>query len=105
MTTLECGPNGNFPEGSLREVTFEQGEMLVNTRHAEWVDKGVSAAEAAAAEAAAAEAAAAEAAAAEAAAAEAAALVGDEAANLAAHDAEEKRKAADAAKPKHPARR
>jgi hypothetical protein len=46
MTTLECGPNGNFPEGSLREVTFEQGEMLVNTRHAEWVDKGVSAAEA-----------------------------------------------------------
>jgi hypothetical protein len=44
MTTLECGPNGNFPEGSLREVTFEQGEMLVNTRHAEWVDKGVSAA-------------------------------------------------------------
>ena len=43
MTTLECGPNGNFPEGSLREVSFEQGEMLVNTRHAEWVDKGVSA--------------------------------------------------------------
>ncbi len=42
MTTLECGPNGNFPEGSLREVSFEQGEMLVNTRHAEWVDKGVS---------------------------------------------------------------
>ena len=43
MTTLECGPNGNFPEGSLREVTFEQGEMLVATRHAEWVAKGVSA--------------------------------------------------------------
>ncbi len=41
MTTLECGPNGNFPEGSLREVTFEQGEMLVNTRHAEWVAKGI----------------------------------------------------------------
>ena len=72
MTTLECGPNGNFPEGSLREVTFEQGEMLVNARHAEWVDKGVSAAEQAAAEQA---------------------------------KAEEKRKAADAAKPKNPARR
>ena len=72
MTTLECGPDGTFPEGSLREVTFEQGEMLIDTRHAEWVDKGVSEAEAAAAEAAA---------------------------------AEEKRKAADAAKPKHPARR
>ena len=41
MSTLECGPNGNFPEGSLREVTFEQGEMLVATRHAVWVDKGV----------------------------------------------------------------
>lgn len=40
MTTLECGPNGNFPEGSLREVTFAQGEMLVATRHAVWVDKG-----------------------------------------------------------------
>jgi len=78
MTTLECGPNGSFAEGSSREVTFEQGEMLVNTRHATWVDKGVS---------------------------EAAALVGDEEANLAPHDAEEKRKAADAAKPKQPARR
>ena len=41
MTTLECGPNGTFPEGSLREVTAGQGEMLVATRHAEWVDKGV----------------------------------------------------------------
>lgn len=40
MISLECGPNGNFPEGSLREVTFEQGEMLVATRHAVWVDKG-----------------------------------------------------------------
>ena len=45
MTTLECGPNGIFPEGSLREVTFEQGEMLVRTHHAEWVDKGVDGAE------------------------------------------------------------
>ena len=45
MTTLECGPNGNFPEGALREVTFEQGEMLVATRHAVWVDKGIDEAE------------------------------------------------------------
>jgi len=60
MLTMECGPNGNFNIGELRTVTFEQGENLVETRHAVWVDKGEQVDQAAAAEQAAAEQAAAE---------------------------------------------
>ena len=55
MLTMECGPNGNFNIGELRTVTFEQGENLVETRHAVWVDKGEQVDQAAAAEQAAAE--------------------------------------------------
>ena len=41
MKTLECGPEGSFAIDELREVSFKQGEMLVDTNHAVWVDKGV----------------------------------------------------------------
>ena len=40
MLTQECGPAGSFSIGELRPVTFKQGVMLVETHHAEWVDKG-----------------------------------------------------------------
>ena len=39
MKTIECGPEGHFDIGSIREVTRKQGEMLVATKHAEWADK------------------------------------------------------------------
>lgn len=40
MLTMECGPDGVFQAGDLREVSDKHGYMLVDTRHAELVSLG-----------------------------------------------------------------
>lgn len=34
MMTVECGPNGNFHPGDVREVSDEHGQALIASRHA-----------------------------------------------------------------------